>query len=239
MAKGDGWSPAQRHVPDMLELIREGKERFYDTQSAFVKLRYVYQIVRLAHYAGEYQMTVDLYDELMPKVDRKKRSEIFYWALGHLAGAMQKLGKYPEAAYRYSIIFRHCPSKRTQAFRSFKIRNDKDWEQTLKLCHSNEERSTLYIMRAGGSHTWAAADMEAIYEMDPSNPQLELLLVSDVQELEKVLLRTNVTDHKNGRALAKIKREAVTKHLLDLQKLVRRVIREAKVPNPTPARFIT
>ncbi|MCC7464781.1 MAG: hypothetical protein IT261_00845 [Saprospiraceae bacterium] len=232
VARGDGWSPAQRHVPDMLELIREGKERFYDTQSAFVRLRYLFQIVRLAHYAGEYQMTVDLYDELMPKVDRKKRSEIFYWALGHLAGAMQKLGKYPEAAYRYSIIFRHCPSKRTQAFRSFKIRNDKDWQETLKLCHSNEERSTLYIMRAGGSHTWAAADMEAIYEMDPSNPQLELLLVSDVQELEKVLLRTNVTDHKNGRALAKIKREAVTKHLLDLQKLVRRVIREAKVANP-------
>lgn len=232
VVKGDGWSPAQRHVPDMLELIREGKDRFYDTQSAFVKLRYLYQIVRLAHYAGEYQMTVDLYDELMPKVDRKKRSEIFYWALGHLAGAMQKLGKYPEAAYRYSVIFRHCPSKRTQAFRSFKIRNDKDWEQALKLCHSNEERSTLYIMRAGGSHTWAAADMEAIYELDPSNPQLELLLVSDVQELEKVLLRTNVTDHKNGRALAKIKREAVAKHLLDLQKLVRRVIREAKVPNP-------
>jgi hypothetical protein len=87
-------------------------------------------------------------------------------------------------------------------------------------------------MRAGGSHTWAAADMEAIYEMDPSNPQLELLLVSDVQELEKVLLRTNVTDHKNGRVVAKIKRAAVAKHLLDLQKFVRRVIRDAKIPNP-------
>lgn len=232
VSRGDAWNPAQRNISAMMELIREGKERFYDTESHFVRLRYTYQLVRLAHYAGEWQMTVDLYNELMPKVDRKKKSLIFYWTLGHLAGAMQQLGKYPEAAYRYSIIFRYCPSKRTQAYRSFIIRNDDDWEKTLRLCHNDAEKSTLYILRAGNTHTWAVEDMEAIYKLEPQNPQLELLLVSDVQELEKIFLRTNVTDARRGRAIGKIKQAAAINHLLALQKFVRRVIREQKVSNP-------
>ncbi len=232
LARGDKWTAEQRNLPAMMDLIREGKERFYDTQSHFVRLRYAYQIVRLAHYAGAWHMTLDLYNELMPKVDRKKKSVIFYWALGHVAGAMQQLGKYPEAAYRYALIFRNCPSKRTQAYRSFKIRNDDDWQKALRLCHSDEEKSTLYVLRAGGSHTWAVADMEAIHALDPQNPQLELLLVSDVQELEKIYLRSAVTDDKNGRAVGKLKREAAAKHLIDLQKFVRRVIREKQISNP-------
>ncbi len=238
VARGDKWKSTQRNTVAMMDLIREGKLRFYDTQSHFVRLRYAYQLLRLAHYAGAWQMTLDLYDELMPKVDRKKKSVIFYWTLGHVAGAMQKLGKYPEAAYRYSLIFRSCPSKRAQAYRSFKIRNDQDWQKTLRLCNSDEEKSTLYVLRTGGSHTWAVADMEAIYELDPQNPQLELLLVSDVQELEKILLRTPVTDEKNGRAIGKLKREAVAKHLLDLQKFVRRLIREKQIPDPKTWRAV-
>lgn len=232
VSRGDKWNPAQRDVRTMLELIEEGKKRFYDTQSHFVRLRYAYQLVRLAHYAGAWQLTLDLYDELIPKVDRKQTSLIFYWTLGHVAGAMQKLGRYPEAAYRYALIFRHCPSKRTQAYRSFKIRHDEDWEKTLKLCRSDAERSTLYILRAGGTHTWAVSDMEAIHALDPNNPQLEVLLASDVQELEKIFLRSSVTDVKQGRAIGKIKREAAVQHLLDLQKFVRRVIREKQVQNP-------
>jgi hypothetical protein len=232
VARGDKWTAAQRDVTAMLTLIEEGKQRFYDTESHFVRMRYAYQIVRLAHYAGAWQLTIDLFNELMPKVDRKKKSIVFFWTLGHLAGAMQKLGRYAEAAYRYAIIFRFCPSKRSQALQSFRIRNDEDWQQALKLCNTDEERSTLYIMRAGGSHTWAVADMEAIYELDPRNPQLELLLVSDIQELEKIFLRSAVTDAKNGHAIGKIKREAASRHLLELQKFVRRVVRQNKVPNP-------
>jgi hypothetical protein len=238
VSKGDKWNPAQRNVPAMLELIQEGKQRFFDTQSHFVRQRYVYQLVRLAHYAGAWQMTLDLYNELIPRIDRKRMSLMFYWTLGHVAGAMQQLGQYPEAAYRYSLIFRNCPSKRAQAYRSFKIRNDDDWQKTLRLCNSDAEKSTLYILRAGGSHTWAVADMETIYALDPQNPQLELLLVSDVQELEKIFLRTTVTDDKNGRTSLKIKRAAAAKHLLDLQKFVRRAIREGKVAAPKTWRAV-
>jgi hypothetical protein len=228
----DRWKLPQIDTGAMQELIREGIGRFNDTRSHFVKLRYAYQIVRLAHYARKWQQTVDLYNQLMPKVDRKKPSIVFFWTLGHLAGALQKLGKYPEAAYRYSMIFRFCGSKRAQAYRSFVIRNDADWKATLRLCQTDAEKSTLHVIRAGGAHTHAIEDMQTVYQLDPRNPQLDLLLASEVQELEKIYLRTKVTDIKHGEAIGSLAREKGSKHLLDLMNFTRQVIQDNQTPNP-------
>jgi hypothetical protein len=122
VAMGDGWVRAERDKEFMLTLIEEGKSRFLQTRSHFFKQRYAYQIIRLAHYAGQWQMVVDLYNYLLPKYDRKKPSIVYFWTLGHLAGALQQLGKTADAAYRYSIVFRNCKSKRIQAFRILQLR---------------------------------------------------------------------------------------------------------------------
>lgn len=230
-AKTNAWDSKHRYSDDMIALIDEGLGRFKDTDSHFIKLRYAYQMIRLAHYARDWAYTVDLYNYLLPKVDRKKKSIIDYWTLGHLAGALQKQGKYPEAAYFYSLIFRDCASKRTQAFRSFIIRNDDDWEKTLALCQTNAQKSTLYVLRASGARTFLIEDMTKVNDLDPSNPQLDLMLISEVQELEKIFLRTKITDLQKGPAIGSLKREVAAQHLLDLQKFVRKVVRAKKTPN--------
>ncbi len=230
--KSSAWDVNNRPSAEMIALIDEGLARFNDTKSHFVKLRYAYQIIRLAHYAHDWQYTVDLYDYLMPKIDRKKPSIVYFWTLGHLAGALQKLGKYPEAAYRFSLVFRHSPSKRAQAYRSFLIRNDDDWKKTMGLCQNDAEKSTLLVLRAGGAHTFLIDDMAEVYGLDPANPQLDLMLLSEVQELEKIFLRTNITDLQQGRASGTLQPKTAVKHLLDLQIFIRRVIRENKTPNP-------
>ena len=230
--KVSAWDINSRQSPEMITLIDEGLARFNDTKSHFVKLRYAYQIIRLAHYAHRWQYTVDLYDYLMPKIDRKKPSIVYYWTLGHLAGALQKLENYPEAAYRFSLIFRHCPSKRAQAYRSFLIRNDDDWEKTMRLCQNDAEKSTLLVLRAGGAKAFLIDDMTEVYDLDAANPQLDLMLVSEVQELEKIFLRTSMTDLQRGRASGSLQPKTAVQQLLDLQKFVRRVIREKKTPNP-------
>ncbi len=236
---GDGWTLPKRDTELMQALIEEGQGRFLQTRSHFFRQRYAFQIVRLAHYARQWQQTVDLYNYLLPKYDRKRASIVYYWTLGHLAGALQQLGKYGEAAYRYSIIFRNCPSKRTQAFRSFRLRNDKDWQQALRLCQSDIERATLYILRSGTSHTFTVEDMETIYRLDPESPQLDLLLVSDVQQLEKIFLRTPVTERKYGASRRLEQRQVAAKHLLSLQAFARRVAKEGKTPNPKLWRAMT
>lgn len=232
VAMGDGWVRAERDKEFMLTLIEEGKARFLQTRSHFFKQRYAYQIVRLAHYAGQWQMVVDLYNYLLPKYDRKKPSIVYFWTLGHLAGALQKLGKTADAAYRYSIVFRNCKSKRIQAFRSFELQEQKDWEKALRMCQTDVERATLYLLRAGTSGTYLVEDLETIYRLDPESPHLELLLVGTVQQLERVFLRTPVTERKYGVKRRMEQREAAAKRLLALQRFVRKVAKEGETPNP-------
>lgn len=232
IAAGDGWMPAARDPERMENLIQEGLSRFKQTYSHFIKLRYAYQIIRLAHYSKQYRQTVDLFNDLMPKIDRRKPSIVFYWIMGHVAGALQSMGRYPEAAYRYSIIFRNCASKRTQAYRSFLLRNDQDWKKALELCQNDSERATLYILRAGRSSAYTAADLESIYNFDPGNPQLELLLIANVQSLERSLMRSSVTDKKHSRIFTKAQWQSAAQELIDLQKLTRRIIQENKSANP-------
>lgn len=230
--QGDGWRRAERDKELMLSLIEEGKVRFLQTKSHFFRQRYAYQIVRLAHYTGQWQETVNLYNYLSPKFDRKKNSIVYYWTLGHLAGALQQLGKTSEAAYRYALVFRHCPSKRIPAFRSFRLRDEADWNATLRLCQNNSERATLYLLRAATSRTFLVEDMETIYRLDPENPHLELMLVGLVQQLERTLLRTPVTERKYTAKRRVEQREAAGKRLIALQRLTRRVAKDGSTPNP-------
>ena len=230
---GDRYSyaPEVRDKAAMQVLIQEGVGRFDQTKSHYIRSRYAYQIVRLAHYSGSWQQTIDLYNQLNPKVDRKKSSIISFWTLGHLAGALRKLGHIPESSYQYALIFKDCPSKRATAFRSFYLRNDADWDASLRLCKNKSERATLYMMRAGMSKTFTIKDLAETYRVFPQNPQLELLLISTIQDLEKVMLATEVTEVKYGYTIPKSRRKQAGQQVISLQNLVRDIIKERRCHN--------
>jgi hypothetical protein len=107
----DPWEESvPRNKEKMQSLIDEGKRAFRQTESHYFRLRYAYQLIRLAHYMHDYQQTLDLYDDLLPKTDNDP-SILDYWILGHKAGALMGMGKNIEASYLFSIIFDQCPSK--------------------------------------------------------------------------------------------------------------------------------
>ncbi|MCS7037671.1 MAG: hypothetical protein RMJ33_05080 [Saprospiraceae bacterium] len=228
----DGWTRSQRNVELMQQLIEEGKERLLHTSSHFLRMRYAYQVVRLAHYAGLWEQTVALYNYLLPKIDRRRPSAAYYWALGHLAGALQRLGKTAEAAYRYSIIFRHCPSKRIQAFRSFYLKDENDWKAALRLCQNDSERATLRLLRAAKNRPFSVADLENIYRLEPESPHLELMLVGMTQELERIFLQTALTQKRRGGPILREPRDNAAQRLIDLQRAARRIAQEGKTPKP-------
>ena len=114
----------------MKALIFEGERVFIKLKSNNIKLRYAYQLIRLAHYAQDYSMVLELYDRLLPRIDPVE-SIIYDWILSHKAGALFRLGKRVEAAYLFSLVYDRCPSKREAAYQSFSIRS----EQELSLIH--------------------------------------------------------------------------------------------------------
>ncbi|RMF24193.1 MAG: hypothetical protein D6765_12095, partial [Bacteroidetes bacterium] len=182
----------------MHALIAEGRRKFLQTRSQYLRLRYAYQLVRLAHYARDYEKALDLYDYLMPKIDpvisRMEDSILPYWILGHKAGALRALGRNVEASYLYALIFGRCPSKRESAFRSFLIRSDEEWAECLRLCESDTERSFLYALRAHQRDAHAVEEMREIYALDPASPFLEPLLAREIAKLERQLLGLEFND---------------------------------------------
>ncbi|MEL6864634.1 MAG: hypothetical protein AAFP19_09450 [Bacteroidota bacterium] len=222
----------ERKEMEMKRLIRQGLKTFSKTKSQYLRLRYAFQMIRLAHYSKDYEQTLDLTNRLLPRIDYGE-SLIRYWILGHEAGAMKSTGQKLEAAYRYLQIFKNCPSKREQAYRSFYVASDEDWYQLLLMCKDDEERAMLYALRARNESIRTAEEMNNIYELDPRNEYLELLLVREIKKLEKDFLGLAFNDrrHYNER-FHQLPRKDAGKRLIPLQTFARRCAKERKVERP-------
>ena len=228
----NAWDGPKKDQVAMKALIYEGERVFIKLKSNNIKLRYAYQLIRLAHYAGDYNMALDLYDRLLPRIDPVE-SILHNWILAHKAGALFRSGKRVEAAYLFSLVFDRSPSKREAAFQSFSIRNEKEWQECMLLCQSDHERATLHAMRASENHSKPVNDMRAIYKFDPQNDNLELLLAKEIKNLEKDFLGTEFNRHRKDNAkFHKIPRKEATASLIDLTQFVIKAGKEKKVRRP-------
>ena len=229
---GNAWDPPKRDPVAMKALIYEGERVFLKLKSNNLKLRYAYQLIRLAHYAKDYAMALDLYDRLLPRIDPVE-SIVHDWILAHKAGVLARSGEKVEAAYLFSLVFDRSVSKREVALQSFKIGSEKEWQECMLLCQSNHERATLYAMRASEHHSKPVDDMLAIYNLDPKNDNLELLLAKEIKKLEKDFLGTEFNRYrKDNEANHKIPRKEATANLIDLTQFVIQVGKEKKVRHP-------
>jgi len=233
----DPWNKENRNEGAMRQLIKEGLKAFKKTESPYMKLRYAFQIIRLAHYVKDYEYTLQLYDDLMPKIDRQvsrmDESLLYWWILGHKAGALRALGQNVKASYLYSLIFEHCPSRRESAFRSFYIRTDEEWHQCELLCQSDDERVTLYALRAHASESKAIEEMEKIYEIRPQSPHLEVLLVQEIKRMEKNLLGVEFNvRRKENRKYFNIPKPYVERYIVRLHEFAKKCADEKRVRRP-------
>ncbi|MEM6398395.1 MAG: hypothetical protein AAF741_18745 [Bacteroidota bacterium] len=216
----------------MEQQLEAGHKAFYASESHYVRLRYAYQIIRLAHYLKDYQRTIDLYDELIPET-QADASILFYWIEAHRAGALQKLGNYAESAYLYSRVFDQCPSKRESSYLSFKIRSDEDWRQTLLFCQNEHERATLYVLRAQNPRAELVEEMRDIFRLQPGSIALEPLLVREIERLEKDFLGLSFNPQRGSNQRYDIPRPGAEEKLIDLQGFVREVIESGQAASPS------
>jgi hypothetical protein len=234
VTQNDAWSEVEKDYSAMRRLVTQGRKELMRTKSPYVRLRYVYQVVRMAHYAKDYQLTLDMYDFAVPKVDRQlsRMDESFlpYWILGHKAGAMMALGQRVEASYLYSLIFEHCPSKEHSAFRSFSIKTEEEWKACLLLCKNDYERATLHAIRGNLADAKVVKEMQDIYDLDPKNAHLEVLLLKEMKKLEKNLLGLAFNNNaKRNKRLHGIPKPYMEDYLIEMQAFVRKVRAEEKV----------
>jgi hypothetical protein len=232
VAGTDPWQKKPRDTAAMKRLIQEARGQFLSIQSDYIRLRYAYQMIRLAHYAKDYPQVLELYDYLMPKIDHDP-SVVEYWIKGHLAGALLALGRNVEASYHYAQIFDRSRGKAETAFQSFRIKNDQEWQQCLLLCQSDRERAALYALRAASEESKVTEEMQHIYELDPGSPHLEILLLREMRNLEKDYLGWAFQNPRSAQQQELPRRRPdAARYLTSLQQFVKQCIAQKKVLRP-------
>ena len=231
VTRRDPWDAPRYTYELMQRLIERGRREFRKTKSHYIRLRYAYQLIRLAHYSKEYEQALRLHDELMPQIDNQP-SIIEYWIMGHRAGALMALGQHAEATYLFSRVFEHSPAKRESAYRSFKIRDDAEWQQCLLFCQNDRERAVLYAMRASMPNSQLLEEMRHIYALDPASPFLELLLIREMKKLERDLLGLDFNrQREQNRRYHQLPRPDAGQRVIRLQRFVYQVLAEGLLPD--------
>ncbi|MEO5682667.1 MAG: hypothetical protein ABIQ88_08495 [Chitinophagaceae bacterium] len=181
-------STTKKTVKNAVALNRNLDNSFARTTDLFLKERYWFQLIRSYFFNGSPQQAIDLFtstEKVMP------HDNMYYRSMAYAAGAFYKLKNYSSANYYYSKVYDGCNELKTTAHFSFHPQEEKDWNATLALCKSNDEKATLWQM-LGIFYSDEQRAINEIYQLNPASDKLELLLARAVNKYEqKFSLREN------------------------------------------------
>jgi len=193
------YASAKRDSGSMQELVHEGIKRFSTATNPDIKIRYAYQVTRMAYYSHEYPQTLLAFNAMLPS---GCHHYLYYRCLSLRAGAMFRMGRKNEAAYYYSHVFDSSDEQKQQSYTSFRWAINGNIDQVLPLCKSDHERAVLYLMRGlydyGPSYfdRWEKgvtepkavskmiATINAAYQYDPHVRGLDVLMTRYINQLE-------------------------------------------------------
>ncbi|GAK53291.1 hypothetical protein, fragment [Candidatus Moduliflexus flocculans] len=177
----DGWGEREPFDPAaMRELIDEGKARYAACSSEWVKMRYAYQVVRLARYLREFDEVVALYDELVAPL--QVESIVRTWALEHKTASLCFLGRAAEASPLVAQVFEDAPELRRTAYYCF----DKDALANDTLAASPHDKAMLWTIAARRRGDRLSFEpLRRVYALAPQSALVESLLIRALLDYEE------------------------------------------------------
>jgi hypothetical protein len=141
------------------------------TQDKFLKNRYWFQTVKGYFYSNDKDAAIAFFDKTKSDVSKNL---LYYRALSYVAGVYYQKGDFATANYLYSRVFGLCPELRIVAAYSFHPQEEKDWQRSLAMAKTADEKAALWAIY-GYYHDEAKA-IESIFKVKPDSPHLDFLL---------------------------------------------------------------
>lgn len=162
-----------------IEIIKEIENKYNTTKDSFLKNRYWFQTIKAYFYSDTKQKAIEFFNNTANFVPK---NTLYYRAVSYLAGIHYKQKDYAKSNYLYSQVFDKCPEMRVVAAYSFHPQEENDWNQSLSLAKSNQEKAALWAVR--GYYNDEKEAIAKIFELDPSSPHLNYLLTRLVNNQE-------------------------------------------------------
>ncbi len=169
----------------MDKLINNGLQLYKAAKKELFKLKYAYQITRLAHYSGNYPDAVKFYDDYI--APNKTKSVLHPLSLSLKAGALYHMGQKKEAAYIFSRLFSNADVKKISNYMSFKWAVDSETNrgEYLALCKNNAEKAEMLALFALNGISNKTEIIKEIFTLDTENKTLETLIAREINKLEE------------------------------------------------------
>lgn len=151
----------------------------------FIRLRYLYQSVRLYHYGKNYKGALAVYNKYIANYTSSSHAKS--WALAINAGAERRLGDTIKAAYHFSKVFALCPERRVQAYKNYYYIRPKTTE-VIKLAKTPPEKAFIYAIEAFNNPALDLQALKKVYANYPQSDMISVLLTREVNKLEDYYL---------------------------------------------------
>lgn len=164
-----------------------------------LKLRYGYQLVRLAHYTRRFEEAVQLFDQYVEPL--KTRTEMYYYALSQKAGALRGMGETERANREFIHVFTNSRDLKTVAYSSMIMGfNDVNFADFVADAADDNERNEIYFMMGYGDFNNPVNEIEKIVANNPDAIQAKVLMVRTINMIERRLLNTYFLDEEGENA---------------------------------------
>lgn len=175
----------------MTNLIAGGLKQMSNPKSDFVKQRYAFQVLRLYFIERDFDKCIQFYTKQKDLLESNANS-IKYRAMGYAAGAYYGEKKFADANYLYSLIYANSDIMRISAYFSFHPQEEEDWNQTLAMAKTPNEKAMLWQML--GIYKDPFRSLKEVYAIDPKSELLDMLLARAVhKEEEHFITRSDVS----------------------------------------------
>lgn len=179
---GTVWEPTPADTAAMKRLYALVRGRMVTETDPFLRDKYAFQSIKLAHLLQHPDTCIGLYDHYFGQ--RTDPSVMRYWSLSHKGGALLDLGDPARGVYVFAQVFDQCPSRRKAAYMSLRLRGLRFIPGALSFCKSDRERLAVYTLC--GIQPWVDALplMEAMAKIDPNCAYLELIMGREINKNE-------------------------------------------------------
>jgi hypothetical protein len=200
-AVGDAWEPLNRDSLKMDKLVKNGRQLYSAAKKDIFKLKYAYQVLRMAHYSNRYADVINWYDEYSSSINSTS-SVLQPLCLALKAGAHFRTGNQKEAAYLFSKVFSNTTAKRISNYLGFvwSISRSEDRNGYLSLCKNNNEKAAMLALFAMSSSENEGKAMEEIFALNPACEQLEVLATREVNKMEERYLTPLLQKQPGGKS---------------------------------------
>lgn len=197
----DAWDMPVRDSLKQDKLIKNGFQLLNASKEDFFKLRYTYQVLRLAHYSSRYNDVISWYNQYV--LDDQNNSVVKNLCTALKAGALYRTGQNKEAAYLFSKVFAAGEEKRISNFLGFSwsVQKSESRDSYLSMCRNNAEKANMLAMFALNGMNGETAALQEIYKLNPAADVLEVLAVREINKLEEKYLTPVLNSQGGGKSL--------------------------------------